>query len=86
MWNLPGSGIKPAFPASVGGFLTTGPPGTSKNALNSVNDGGKRRENVEELEGSISNMSHVSDLPSVIILTPVPQFHLVTEKQPDGCW
>ena len=26
MWNLPGPGIKPAFPASAGGFLSTGPP------------------------------------------------------------
>ena len=29
MWELPGPGIKPVFPASAGGFLTTGPPGES---------------------------------------------------------
>ena len=33
MWNLPGPGIKPAFPASAGGFLSTGPPGTALNLL-----------------------------------------------------
>ena len=27
MWNLPGAGIEPVFPALVGRFLTTGPPG-----------------------------------------------------------
>ena len=29
MWNLPGPGIKPLFPALAGGFPTTGPPGKS---------------------------------------------------------
>ena len=29
MWNLPGPGIKPVFPALVDGFLTTGQPGKS---------------------------------------------------------
>ena len=33
MWNLPGPGIKPAFPAAAGGFLSTGPPGTALNLL-----------------------------------------------------
>ena len=27
MWNLPGPGLKPMFPALAGGFLTTVPPG-----------------------------------------------------------
>ena len=27
MWDLPGPGLKPAFPALAGGFLTTVPPG-----------------------------------------------------------
>ena len=27
MWDLPGPGIEPGFPALPGGFLTTGPPG-----------------------------------------------------------
>ena len=27
IWNLPGLGIKPVFPALAGEFLTTGPPG-----------------------------------------------------------
>ena len=27
MWNLPGSGMEPVFPALTGGFLSTGPPG-----------------------------------------------------------
>ena len=27
MWDLPGPGIKPMFPALVGRFLTSGPPG-----------------------------------------------------------
>ena len=27
MWNLPRAGIEPVFPALVGRFLTTGPPG-----------------------------------------------------------
>ena len=27
MWNLPGAGIEPVFPALVGRFLTPGPPG-----------------------------------------------------------
>ena len=27
MWDLPGPGIEPMFPALAGGFLTTGPPG-----------------------------------------------------------
>ena len=30
MWNLPRGGIKPVFPALVGRFLTTGPPGMSR--------------------------------------------------------
>ena len=29
MWNLPGPGIEPVFPALAAGFLTTGPPGKS---------------------------------------------------------
>ena len=29
MWNLPGPGIKPVFPALAAGFLTAGPPGKS---------------------------------------------------------
>ena len=28
-WHLPGPGIEPMSPALVGGFSTTGPPGTS---------------------------------------------------------
>ena len=27
MWDLPGPGVEPVFPALAGGFLTTGPPG-----------------------------------------------------------
>jgi len=27
MWDLPGPGIEPMFPALSGGFLTTRPPG-----------------------------------------------------------
>ena len=27
MWDLPGPGLQPVFPASAGGFLTTAPPG-----------------------------------------------------------
>ena len=27
MWDLPGPGIEPVFPALAGVFLTTGPPG-----------------------------------------------------------
>ena len=27
MWDLPGPGIEPVFPALAGGFLTTAPPG-----------------------------------------------------------
>ena len=30
MWDLPGPGIKPVSPALAGGFLTTVPPGKSK--------------------------------------------------------
>ena len=33
MWNLPGPGIKPMFPALAGGFLSTVPPGKSNNSL-----------------------------------------------------
>ena len=29
MWDLPGPGIEPVFPALAGGFLTTAPPGNS---------------------------------------------------------
>ena len=29
MWNLPGPGIEPMFPALEGGFLTTGSPSKS---------------------------------------------------------
>ena len=29
MWDLPGPGLKPVFPALAGGFLTTAPPGKS---------------------------------------------------------
>ena len=29
-WDLPGPGIEPVSPALAGGFLTTGPPGTSQ--------------------------------------------------------
>ena len=27
MWDLPGPGLEPVYPALVGGFLTTVPPG-----------------------------------------------------------
>ena len=27
MWDLPGPGLEPVFPAFAGGFLTTAPPG-----------------------------------------------------------
>ena len=27
MWDLPGPGLEPVFPALAGGFLTTVPPG-----------------------------------------------------------
>ena len=30
MWNLPGPGIEPVYPALAGGFLTTGPPVKSR--------------------------------------------------------
>ena len=33
MWNLPGPGIEPGFPALAGGFLTTGPPRKSSIAF-----------------------------------------------------
>ena len=36
MWNLPVPGLKPVFPASAGGFLTTAPPGKSYNLLRIV--------------------------------------------------
>ena len=29
IWNLPGTGVKPVYPASAGGLLPTVPPGTS---------------------------------------------------------
>ena len=29
MWDLPGPGLEPVFPALAGGFLTTAPPGKS---------------------------------------------------------
>ena len=29
MWDLPGPGLEPVFPALAGGFLTTVPPGKS---------------------------------------------------------
>ena len=31
MWDLPGPGIEPVFPALAGRFLTTVPPGKSPN-------------------------------------------------------
>ena len=31
IWNPPGTGIRPVFPAFAGGFPTTGPAGKSKN-------------------------------------------------------
>ena len=31
MWDLPGPGMEPVFPALAGGFLTAGPPGKSQN-------------------------------------------------------
>ena len=30
MWDLPGPGLEPVFPALAGGFLTTVPPGKPK--------------------------------------------------------
>ena len=33
MWDLPETGIEPISPASAGRFLTTGPPGKSKDAV-----------------------------------------------------
>ena len=33
MWNLPGSGIEPVFPALADGFFTTEPPGKSLNHM-----------------------------------------------------
>ena len=29
MWDLPGPGLEPVYPALAGGFLTTAPPGKS---------------------------------------------------------
>ena len=34
MWNLPRPAIEPVYPALVGGFLTTGPPGKSLDVIN----------------------------------------------------
>ena len=31
MWDLPGPGLEPMFPALAGGFLITVPPGKSEN-------------------------------------------------------
>ena len=31
MWDLPGPGMEPVFPALAGGFSTAGPPGKSQN-------------------------------------------------------
>ena len=36
MWDLPGLGIEPAFPALAGGFLTTGPPEKSTTVFESL--------------------------------------------------
>ena len=36
MWDLPGPGLEPVSPALAGGFLTTAPPGKSKNWKNSA--------------------------------------------------
>ena len=33
MWDLPGPGLEPMFPALSGGFLTTAPPGKPHNLL-----------------------------------------------------
>ena len=33
MWDLPGPGLEPVFPALAGRFLTTSPPGKSLNQL-----------------------------------------------------
>ena len=33
MWDLPGPGLEPVFPALAGGFLTTAPTGKSKEPL-----------------------------------------------------
>ena len=33
MWDLPGPGLEPVFPALAGGFLTTAPPGKSYKVL-----------------------------------------------------
>ena len=33
MWDLPGPGLEPVSPALAGGFLTTAPPGKSKNCF-----------------------------------------------------
>ena len=33
MWDLPGSGIEPAFPALAGEFFTTEPPGKCRCAI-----------------------------------------------------
>ena len=36
MWDLPGSGIEPMFPALADGFLTTEPPGSPMNFLKPI--------------------------------------------------
>ena len=33
MWDLPGPGIEPVYPASAGRFLTTAPPGKSHTGI-----------------------------------------------------
>ena len=33
MWDLPGPGLEPMFPALAGGFLTTVPPGKPRGII-----------------------------------------------------
>ena len=82
MWNLPRSGIEPVSPALTGGLLTTGPPGKSLVALQtlSVNSNHSSALQIErqaqEVEGTAQVHATITKsvwLPSSFFFDSQPQ-------------
>ena len=51
MWDLPGPGLEPVFPALAGGFLTTAPPGKPLTATSE--EPGAKAGGQEQKQGTV---------------------------------
>ena len=64
MWDLPGPGLEPMFPALAGGFLTTAPPGKSlKLFFKSINISNANMLRSEKLSDTINCPYVYTDYP-----------------------